>query len=73
MFTKGVRFYTGRPHARTVMPSALELVRDGRFHPELVTAETASWEDAPEAVAGHRSKLVITRDDGAVATPGSGG
>jgi alcohol dehydrogenase len=73
MFTKGVRFYTGRPHARTVMPSALELVRDGRFHPELVTAETASWEDASEAVAGHRSKLVITRDEGAVATPGSDG
>ena len=75
MFTKGIRFYTGRPHARTVMPSALGLIRDGRFHPELVTAETAGWEDAPDAVAGHNAKLVITRDDAdpRVARSGSGG
>jgi len=37
------------------------VVRGGRFKPELVTGETADWEDAPEAVAGHRSKLVISR------------
>lgn len=61
MFTKGLNFYTGRPHARTVMPSALELVADGRFHPARVTAETAAWDDAPEAVAGHGAKLVISR------------
>ena len=61
MYTKGIRFQTGRPHARPSMPKILDLVRDGSFEPELVTAETTSWDDAPRAVAEHRAKLVITR------------
>jgi alcohol dehydrogenase len=61
MYTKGIRFHTGRVHARPVMEPILELVRSGAFKPELVTGETASWEDAAEAFAGHRSKLVISR------------
>jgi hypothetical protein len=43
------------------MEPVLELVRDGRLRPERVTAETAAWEDAPDAVAGHEGKLVVTR------------
>jgi threonine dehydrogenase-like Zn-dependent dehydrogenase len=61
MFTTGIRFHTGRAHARPAMEPLLDLVRSGAFKPELVTAETAGWEDAPEAIAGHRSKLVISR------------
>jgi alcohol dehydrogenase len=61
MYTTGIRFQTGRVHARPAMPAILELVREGRFHPERVTAETATWDDAAEAVAGHRAKLVISR------------
>lgn len=61
MYTKGIRFHTGRVHARPAMEPILELVRAGRFRPELVTGETADWDDAPEAVVAHRSKLVITR------------
>lgn len=61
MYTKGIRFQTGRVHARPTMEPLLDLVRAGSFKPELVTGETADWEDAPEAVAGHRSKLVISR------------
>jgi alcohol dehydrogenase len=61
MYTKGIHVDTGRVHARPAMERVLELIRDGRLHPELVTGETASWEDAPEAVAGHSSKLVVTR------------
>jgi len=62
IYTKGIRFATGRPHARESMQPLLELVRDGRFSPELVTRETASWDDAAEALADHRGKLVISRD-----------
>jgi len=62
MYTKGIRFHTGRVHARPAMEPLMELVRAGKFKPELVTGETADWEDAPEAVAGHRSKLVISRN-----------
>lgn len=36
-------------------------VAEGRLSPEQVTGETASWNDAAEAVASHRSKLVISR------------
>jgi alcohol dehydrogenase len=61
MYSKGITFRTGRVHARPAMDSVLELVRGGKFKPELVTGETADWADAPEAIAGHRSKLVITR------------
>jgi threonine dehydrogenase-like Zn-dependent dehydrogenase len=61
MYTRNLTFLTGRPHARPAMPAILELVRDGSFRPELVTAETAVWDDAAEAVAGHDAKLVISR------------
>lgn len=61
MFTKGIRFHTGRAHARPAMEPVLDLVRSGAFQPELVTGETAQWEDAADAIAGHRSKLVISR------------
>jgi alcohol dehydrogenase len=61
MFTKGIRFHTGRCHARPAMEPLIGLVREGKFRPELATGETASWEDAPEAIAAHRSKLVISR------------
>jgi alcohol dehydrogenase len=61
MYSKGIRFHTGRCHARPAMEPLMDLVRSGDLRPERVTAETAAWDDAPEAVAGHRSKLVITR------------
>jgi threonine dehydrogenase-like Zn-dependent dehydrogenase len=61
MYTKGIRFHTGRPHARESMPRILELIRAGSFQPELVTRETAEWDDAAEAIADHRAKLVISR------------
>ncbi len=61
MFTKGIRFHTGRVQARPAMEPLLELVRQGRFAPERITAQTAAWEQAPEAVAGHRGKLVLSR------------
>ncbi|MDP9229029.1 MAG: alcohol dehydrogenase catalytic domain-containing protein [Actinomycetota bacterium] len=61
MYTKGIRFHTGRCHARPAMEPLLELVREGKFRPEQATAETAAWDDAAEAIAAHRSKLVVSR------------
>ena len=61
MYTKGIQVHTGRVHARPAMDRVLELVRAGSLSPERVTAETASWEDAAEAVSGHAGKLVISR------------
>lgn len=61
MYTRGIRLHTGRCHARSSIEPILELVRDGSFKPELVTHESAGWDEAAEAVAAHDGKLVITR------------
>jgi threonine dehydrogenase-like Zn-dependent dehydrogenase len=61
MYSKIMRVDTGRVHARPAMDSVLDLVREGSISPERVTAETAAWDDAAEAVADHRGKLVISR------------
>ena len=60
MYTKGIRFHGRRLHAR---PAAADPGVGPRraLQPERVTAETASWDDAAEAVAVHRAKLVISR------------
>jgi alcohol dehydrogenase len=63
MYTRGVTFVTARVDARAVIPSALELVAQDRFHPELVTETVAPWGDAPAVLADHRAKTVIVRDD----------
>lgn len=62
MYTRGMRFHTGRVHARPAMEPILDLVRSGRFEPEAITRERAGWDDAAEAVNSHSGKLVISRD-----------
>jgi threonine dehydrogenase-like Zn-dependent dehydrogenase len=61
MFTQGVTFVTGRPHVRTIMPEVLELIREGRFDPEPMTAQKVSWDDAAEALSDLRAKTVVER------------
>ena len=66
MYTKNITFITGRVHAREAMPEALALIADGRLDPEPVTSRHIAWDDAAEALAEHREKLVIERGrDGA--------
>jgi threonine dehydrogenase-like Zn-dependent dehydrogenase len=61
MYTNGVSFHIGRAQARPSIPAILELVLEGRLHPELVTSRVAGWEEAPEAVQEPARKLVIER------------
>jgi alcohol dehydrogenase len=61
MYTKGITFRTGRVHARAVIPEVLELIRAGRIHPERVTTALVPWDDAAEALATPRTKLVVAR------------
>jgi threonine dehydrogenase-like Zn-dependent dehydrogenase len=60
-YTKGITFHTGRVHARPAMPEVLELVAAGRLAPELVTAQVVDWDEAADALADHRAKVVVTR------------
>ena len=61
MFTQGVTFKTGRPHVRGLMPKVLELVRQGKFDPDPMTAQKVAWEDAAEALSDLRAKTVVER------------
>jgi threonine dehydrogenase-like Zn-dependent dehydrogenase len=63
MYTSGVTLTTSRVSARAVIPSVLELVADGRLHPELVTAQVCAWDDAAEVLADHTHKTVIVRPE----------
>lgn len=61
MYTIGVTFKTNRVHSRVTSPKALQLITSGRLQPELVTTDTAGWDDANEAFLGYQTKLVMTR------------
>ena len=61
MYTKVTTFHTGRPHARPLIPRALELIAEGSLQPELVTDRTLAWEEAPETLADNLGKLVFSR------------
>ena len=60
MYTKGMTFQTGRPHAGRAIPHVLDLIAGG-WDPAPVTNRVAAWEDAAEALIAERGKLVITR------------
>ena len=62
-YVTGVRFLTGRVHARPAIPAAIELIASGRLDPGLVTTRVAGWDEAPAALAeGEFVKLVFARE-----------
>lgn len=62
IYMTGVTVRTGRVHARTEMPEIFALVRSGRFDPAPVTTAVVGWDDAPTALAGEWTKLVMVRE-----------
>ncbi len=61
MYTHGIRFLTGRVHAREAMAPALALIEQGLLRPETVTAQVVGWGDAAEALGDFSGKTVVTR------------
>ena len=61
MYTRGITFRTGRVNARAVMPAVVDLILEGRLHPEVITAATVPWDDAAEALAHLEAKTVVIR------------
>jgi threonine dehydrogenase-like Zn-dependent dehydrogenase len=59
-YTNGVRFVTGRVHARAAIPRVLELLTRG-LDPGPVVESTVDWEDAAGAWAALRGKTVFLR------------
>ena len=59
MYTRGVRFVTGRVNARAVMPEVLELLAGQDLSP--VVERVAPWEEAPDVWPTMRGKTVFSR------------
>jgi alcohol dehydrogenase len=53
MYVRNVTLHIGRTHARALIPRVLELMRDGRLHPESVTTTVAPLDEAPQALREH--------------------
>jgi hypothetical protein len=60
MYTRGVRFVTGRVNARAVIPAVLELIDSGCDLGPAVD-RVVPWDDAPEVWPTMTSKTVFTR------------
>jgi hypothetical protein len=60
MYTRGVRFVTGRVNARAVIPEILKLLADGCDLSPVVD-RVVDWEDAPSVWPTMTGKTVFTR------------
>ncbi len=61
MYTRGVRFVTGRVNSRAALPHVLELIAHGGLRPERVTSEIVPWDRAAEALAQPSLKPIVVR------------
>lgn len=52
-YIRNVTLHVGRAHVRPVIPEVLALMAAGRLHPERVTTNVASFDDAAEALREH--------------------
>ena len=62
MYSRGVRFATGRVDARRDLPGALLIASSGAFAIGSVPSSVVSWGEAASAWAEPATKLVIRRD-----------
>jgi alcohol dehydrogenase len=64
MYGRNMALHFARSHARTHIPQVLQLMSEGRLHPEAVTTTVASLEDAPgvlhEHLIGDGTKTILT-------------
>jgi alcohol dehydrogenase len=61
MYTRGIRFVTGRANVRADLPHVLAQITSTLSSVERVITARASWDDAAEAWLAPATKLVITR------------
>lgn len=62
MYVNGVHFVTGLSNARPDAEKALRLIQEGKLKPELITTQTARWEDAEQAFLSKTAKVIVTRN-----------
>lgn len=53
MYGRNATYHVARTHARTLIPQVLELMREGKLHPDQVTTDMASLDEASRAIKRH--------------------
>jgi alcohol dehydrogenase len=53
LYGRNVSFHVSRTNARALIPAVLELIADGRFHPERVITTHGALDDAPRLLRAH--------------------
>jgi alcohol dehydrogenase len=53
MYVRNAAFYVGRTHARALIPEVLEMMVDGRLHPESIPMNVAPLDDGPRVLREH--------------------
>jgi alcohol dehydrogenase len=61
LYTLGIDFRIGRVHSAALLAEVIDLVAEGRLHPEQVTTSVIGWEDAPDLYTVDTVKLVVSR------------
>ena len=61
MYMRDVTLSVGLCNVRPHMPRVLDLIKEGRCDPMVVTPTTFRWEDAPEALVAPIAKAVLVR------------
>lgn len=62
MYTRGVRYVTGRVSARASLPQVLELLTVGGLRTDLVTEQIVPWDEADTAWPQMTGKTIYLRD-----------
>jgi threonine dehydrogenase-like Zn-dependent dehydrogenase len=61
LYTRGIRFLTGRAHSAALLPEVLALIGEGRLDPGAVPRTLISWNDAPAHYLDDAIKLIVAR------------
>lgn len=61
LYTRGIRFFTGRVHSAAILPEVMALIADGQLVPGVVTPTVIAWGDAPDRYLDDAIKVVVTR------------
>lgn len=62
MYLKSATLHVGLANARAELPALLELLRQGKLDPTIVTSLVAPWDDAPRALLERSTKVVLRRE-----------
>ena len=61
LYTRGIRFFTGRVHSAALLPELLHAIGNGTLDPGAVPTTVVPWDDAPARYLDDAIKVVVAR------------